>query len=379
MLGGTAQRSLTAIGRNSAQTAMNAHPYVVEMTSAYEDWAGRHISLVRADLRRKHSEMARAAFPFLRATFYLWVRRWHENCPDLAEAPRVLGVGDLHVENFGTWRDAEGRLVWGINDFDEAYPLAYTNDLVRLATSAMLAVSEGKLLLTAKTACEAILSGYRETLASKSGRSFVLEEEHPALRAMALGQMRDPQEFWAKLRKFRSVAAPRSVKKLLRKQLPGADELRIIHRIAGIGSLGRPRFALLAQCDGGLIAREAKAVLPSAYGWAMHLGEHIHYEEILGRAIRAPDPFLKVKKGWVLRRLAPHCSRIELDELPNRHDERRILKAMGCETANVHLGSAHAISSIHHDLRQRGPHWLLHAANKMADATHQDWNAWRKR
>jgi hypothetical protein len=26
--------------------------------------------------------------------------------------PRVLGVGDIHLENFGTWRDAEGRMVW---------------------------------------------------------------------------------------------------------------------------------------------------------------------------------------------------------------------------------------------------------------------------
>ena len=57
----------------------------------------------------------------------------------LARAPRALAVGDLHVENFGTWRDVEGRLIWGINDFDEAWRLPYTNDLVRLATSALLA------------------------------------------------------------------------------------------------------------------------------------------------------------------------------------------------------------------------------------------------
>ena len=38
--------------------------------------------------------------------------------------PAVLAVGDLHTENFGTWRDAEGRLIWGINDFDEAFPHA---------------------------------------------------------------------------------------------------------------------------------------------------------------------------------------------------------------------------------------------------------------
>jgi len=44
----------------------------------------------------------------------------------------VLAVGDLDLENFGTWCDSLGRLAWGINDFDEAFPLPYTHDLVRL-------------------------------------------------------------------------------------------------------------------------------------------------------------------------------------------------------------------------------------------------------
>jgi uncharacterized protein (DUF2252 family) len=74
-------------------------------------------------------------------------------------APTVLAIGDLHVENYGTWRDAEGRLVWGINDFDEAFPLPYTIDLVRLATSARLAIQPGHLSLTSAPACAAILEG----------------------------------------------------------------------------------------------------------------------------------------------------------------------------------------------------------------------------
>ena len=58
-------------------------------------------------------------------------------CPDLANAPSVLAVGDIHLENFGTWRDAEGRLVWGVNDYDEAAEMPYILDLVRLAVSAL--------------------------------------------------------------------------------------------------------------------------------------------------------------------------------------------------------------------------------------------------
>ncbi len=84
-------------------------------------------------------------FMFFRATYYRWAQIWPQVCPELANAPRVLAVGDLHVENFGTWRDLEGRLIWGVNDFDEAWPMAFTIDLVRLAVSAHLAAEAGRL------------------------------------------------------------------------------------------------------------------------------------------------------------------------------------------------------------------------------------------
>src|SRR5207248_373594 len=98
-------------------------------------------------LEYKHERMADPdnPFPFFRGTYYRWVQHWPDVCPELADAPRVLAVGDLHVENYGTWRDADGRLAWGVNDFDEADELPYTNDLVRLAASARFAKKAGVL------------------------------------------------------------------------------------------------------------------------------------------------------------------------------------------------------------------------------------------
>src|SRR5271169_103293 len=147
---------------------------IIKATHRFEEWLGRHTTLVQADLRLKHQRMAEAPFPFLRATFYRWMQIWPEICPDLAKAPRVLAVGDLHVENFGTWRDVEGRLVWGINDFDEAYEFPYTVDLVRLASSAHLAIKQERLQIGAKDACVAILDGYRKGLSAS--RPIVLAE-----------------------------------------------------------------------------------------------------------------------------------------------------------------------------------------------------------
>src|SRR6185369_15826650 len=93
---------------------------VAESNRAYEKWLGGRLRLLPADIRRKHEKMARSPAAFLRATFFRWVEVWPSLCAPLTEAPRVLGVGDIHVENFGTWRDADGRLAWGVNDFDEA-------------------------------------------------------------------------------------------------------------------------------------------------------------------------------------------------------------------------------------------------------------------
>src|SRR6185369_5534324 len=92
---------------------------IAQATVSYERWLGRFMRLGTRDLRRKHGEMAEARLPFLRATFYRWCQLWLAHAGKARRASAVLAIGDLHVENFGTWRDVEGRLVWGANDFDE--------------------------------------------------------------------------------------------------------------------------------------------------------------------------------------------------------------------------------------------------------------------
>ena len=102
-----------------------------QATKAYEDWMRQCAFIVRAGLRDKHAKMKEDPFQFLRGTYYRWAQLWPEFCPESARAPSIVSVGDLHVDSFGTWRDAEGRMCWGVDDFDESWPLPYTNDLTR--------------------------------------------------------------------------------------------------------------------------------------------------------------------------------------------------------------------------------------------------------
>src|SRR5712692_8813586 len=174
-------------------------------TWGFERWMATHTRLVKADLVFKHRLKAESPFLFLRGTFYRWVQLWEEVCAGLAAAPRVLAVGDLHVENFGTWRDIEGRLIWGLNDFDEGCWLPYTCDLVRLAASAHLAIaSEHLKMISPAKASKAILDGYAAGLRS-GGRTFVLAEHHTALRLMAVERLKEPEKFWEKLNSAKSI------------------------------------------------------------------------------------------------------------------------------------------------------------------------------
>jgi len=355
---------------------------VVSATAEYDRWLAQRLgAIIKRDLKRKHREMSEDPFSFLRATFYRWAQVWPQLCADLTAAPKLLGVGDLHVENFGTWRDGEGRLIWGINDFDEATVLPYTNDLVRLCTSALIAISEARLETPSARACESVLEGYTAAL-REGGEPVVLAERNRWLRDLAVGRLKEQRAYWQRLLKLgRATVAPTPRQMaFLRDAMPERNlPFRVCHRQSGLGSLGRQRFTALAHWRGGTIAREAKALTTSAWWWFSGKSPPIQYAQIMRRAVRVADPFLQMHEGWIVRRLAPDCSRIEIKHLAGVQDECRLLWMMGWETGNVHLGTPRQREAIRRDLRKRKGDWLLRAARAMRNATIEDWNDWRKR
>jgi hypothetical protein len=357
---------------------------ILRSTSEYEAWLSKQLEINKTDLKQKHKNMASDPFIFLRATYYRWAQIWTEVADKLADAPVVLAVGDLHIENFGTWRDAEGRLIWGVNDFDEVYKLPYTNDLLRLATSARLAITANHLTIGFSDACAELLDGYSKGLQA-GGRPFVLGEQHPELRKMAIGILRDPVHFWKKMDvqigKMKKSDLPKEALAALVAMMPDPKlDFKVFARQAGQGSLGRQRFVGIADYEGGRVAREVKALAPSACVYAEGKNSSkILYQNMLDSAVRCADPFVAVKGSWVARRLAPDCSRIDLSTLPQERDERILLSAMGFELANIHLGSKGVAPAILADLKKRSKDgdWLADAARDMADAVNKDWHAWK--
>jgi Uncharacterized protein conserved in bacteria (DUF2252) len=354
---------------------------IFKATTSFEGWLRGKIPVVEADLKHKHELMTRDEFRFFRGTFYRWAQLWPKQCKEIADAPSVLSVGDLHVNSFGTWRDKVGRLVWGVDDFDEAYFLPYTNDLVRLATSARLAYSLGHLQTNAKNACEAILEGYRNCL-KESGSPIVLEDQNAWFAPIALSRLENPPSFWKKLDSNLVLRqrVPSTPRKMWKELFPAPNlPYRVLRRTAGTGSLGHPRMVAIADWEGGKIALEAKILVPSACVWAGQEKNRntIYYPRIMENSVRCQDPYVRAQQNWRVSRLSPDSSPVEIETLPKKRDEDRMLNKMGWEAGNVHLGSKRSVKLIQKDLRKRRGNWLKVAAKVMARVISKDWKEWR--
>lgn len=337
----------------------------------YEDWLHGQIPdlIVEADLRAKHKKLRESAFAFLRGTCWRWAETAELLCPEFSEAPEVAALGDAHLENFGLWRDGEARLVWGVNDFDEAALTPYAYDLIRLSASAILATGAKY----AGAHCRAIVDGYRAGL--DAPQAFVLESSHIRLRDRFTSTDTQREAYWAKLFALRPRDPPPALEELLVQAMPeGVDEVRVGRRRAGVGSLGRARFAAVGFLNGGPVAREVKALTPSC--WTRVKPEAGVDPMSLARGRhRAADPHFAVVGQATARRLAPNSRKLETER--GFRLNRRLLHAMGFEIANVHAADDATVQTIKADLTHRRTRDFAAASLGVAAATARDWKSYR--
>ena len=129
-------------------------------------------------------------------------------------------------------------------------------------------------------------------------------------------------------------------------------------RRASPGRARQPRPRTLHRAR-RLVRRQDRPRNQAPRALGMHLGRPPHAEIPIsttpiscGQSARAPDPFLVLHGTWILRRLSPYCSRIELSALPRSRDEEKLLWGMGRELANIHCGARAAVPRILRDLRR---------------------------
>jgi uncharacterized protein (DUF2252 family) len=353
---------------------------VVGFTAGYEAWLGGQMPMVQSDLRAKHAEMAGSVLRFLRGTYYLWLRRMADLLPDLLDRPAVPLVGDLHIENFGTWRDRDGVRRWGVNDLDELGRGGYPVDLVRLATSAALApgiaISTGHL-------CRLLLEHWRR---ATPGRATDIDTEAAGHLRSLVPVAESTGEFYAALHRHPAAdptPLPAQVRAVVSDSVDGGWRPTWHARRAGTGSLGHPRLVAVGRDEAGRWqAREVKLLGPPTVAWLRAQDQAVpwpaadpHLYLTVHRAVGGPHPAARVH-GWQLRRLAPDVLRIDLSGLV-AHDAERLVRSMAQALVDVHGTRPDALARARADSATLADGWLHDAVDVMVADTrgcHHRWS-----
>ena len=367
----------------------------------------------------KYAKMRTSPYVFLRATCHLFYDRLSVN--DLPQdAPLGWVCGDLHLENFGSYK-GENRLVYfDINDFDESALAPVSWDLVRLLASISVAAKTFSIgSRKAELLSTQFIAAYCETL--QSGKATWIERDTAdGLIRRLLDELRGESreehldKYSKRSKKTRSiicdgVRALKADKKdrerviewvgAFAQKMGNSDFFEVLdvaRRIAGVGSLGVERYVILVKGRGTPDTHyllDLKESRPSSL--EKHLGaitaqpsfaSHAHrvvavQTQMQAVAMAFLHPIEKRKSTYVLRGLQPSEDRVSLDDPDVQFEQMSgVITQMGRVVASAQLRSAGLRGSANADAliafgsaRKTWQKLLLKVAQQCAVQNDADW------
>lgn len=370
-------------------------------------------------LAMKYHNMRSSAFVYLRATCHLFPGQLPE-LKTLAKTPAVWSCGDLHLENFGSYKGDNRLTYFDINDFDESALIPASWDIVRLLTSVRLACAELEFKAErVRELVDVLLAAYFQQLRHGSARWIERDTATgPVHELLATVMERKREDFLdsrtvkrGKNRKLRidgkkALAASKDqhaqvgefMEKFAKTQHDPEfyEVLDVARRIAGNGSLGVDRFVVLVCGKGNPdnnYLLDLKQAVPSALAPALTLKQPAWASEgervvaLTRRAQAVPVAFLHAVQmnghNYVLRDLQPSADRVSFEEKDDKESHlNELILAIGRCTAWSHLrGSGHQGSAIADELMAFGcdDSWqkvLRKASATCADTIGSEWKTY---
>jgi len=367
-------------------------------------------------LALKYEAMRKSAFAFLRGTCHLFYEDLPKS-PLLKNAPAVWACGDLHLENFGSYKGDNRLVYFDLNDFDEALLAPCTWDLLRLLTSMLVAGTTLRITPPqALTLCRHFLDAYVGAIQDGKARWIERETAEGLIKELLDNlQQRSRKAFLDSRtvkkggrRKIRidgkhALAATTAQKRRVRafivqfsRQQPNPKFFRVrdvARRIAGTGSLGVERYVLLVQGKGSPDQNyllDLKQSLPSALSSRVKVRQSRWENQAqrivtIQRRVQAISmaflhPVIFKGTPYVLRDMQPSEDRITLDGRNRRFAGLdQLMNALGDLVAWGELRSGARQGSATAD--ELGSFWekpnrrkkLVNLAQGCADRTYAQW------
>lgn len=301
--------------------------------------------------RTRNLKMARSAHAYVRGStvkFYEWL---DASAGKLPNGPPIWICGDCHIGNMGPLADAKGRVDIQIRDLDQTVIGNPAHDLIRLGLSLASAARGSDLpgVITARM-LEGLVEGYEDALSE----DFEAKSRHPPMIGAVLGEASNRtwkhlaaerlngsrpeipigKRFWPANRSERRELEALCLSQPIRDLVTGLKsrdrkaEIRLVdaaYWMKGCSSLGRLRYAVLLEVDGGdgapdicfldlkeavkaAAPRDPKAYMPrdnaerivaGALALSPNLGERMAACRLLGKSV-------------IVRELMPQDMKIEL-------------------------------------------------------------------
>jgi len=372
-------------------------------------------------LAMKYAKMAQSPFIFMRGACHLFHAALPA-APLLHRAPLAWSCGDLHFENFGSYKGDNRQIYFDINDFDEAALAPASWDLLRLLSSIRCGADELHISPDeARAVSQSCIAAYRQALAR--GKALWIEAEtatglirklfdnlQNAKRRDFLDKRTVLQNGQRSFRLDGIKALPASAEQKKRvagfmqafaRQQPDPQfftVLDIARRIAGTGSLGVERYVILVAGKGSpdnnylLDLKEARpsAQLPALARLGVKQPPWTDEASRVAGAqqrLQAVDhAFLQAVtldgRPFLLRGLQASEDRVAMGEWGKKLDRlHEVVASMGQVLAWDQLrasgrsGSACADELIAYAARDDWSEPLLSAAETMNQLTRQQWRA----
>lgn len=366
-------------------------------------------------LALKYQKMRSSPFGFLRASCHLFYARLPKT-ELFKAAPLTWICGDLHLENFGSYKGNNRLSYFDLNDFDEAALAPASWELLRMLTSLLVGAESLSIQPSdSRALCSIFLSSYAGTLAA--GKAYWIESEtaQGMIRALLVGLTNRKRVDFLQSRTL--LKGKKRVLKLDgKKALAISDPQRkavtdfmarfaktqtqpeffkvldVARRIAGTSSLGVNRYVILVagkgtpdghylldlkQALGSSVAPQLLSLQPQWPSEAHRIVEIQRRMQAVSVALL--QPVRLGEDSYVIRELQPHEDRVSLDRAHQTLEELElVVRNMGQILAWAQLrsagrqGSAIADDLIAFGLRKKWKEKLLTTARSCAVQVKKD-------
>lgn len=321
-------------------------------------------------LRLKYQAMSSDIFSFFRGTCHLFYQDFPVNSL-LNDTPVVWICGDLHLENFGSYKGDNRLVYFDINDFDEAVLAPGGWDLARFLTSIFvgfhtLGVSESDEI----SLCNSFLDAYITALTKGKAHSVETETSEGMVKELLEGLKQRRRKDFLNARtqekkgnrsliidnkRTRNCEAEQREKVIIAINNWAATQakpqffkvLDVAGRIAGTGSLGVARYVILVEGNGSPNQNyllDLKQVCPSSLTPYLKQFQPVWKSEAarvvaIQQRVQGTSPALLAtvmmeERYYALRELQPLQDRVRLNLWKGKLKRlEKVMKTMGKITA----------------------------------------------